>query len=97
MAAALFFWAVLGGLVAGFTLSVVWFDRNQAWLPIVLFGAVGGIAGGFLRKLAGPTNGFDLGSMGLVMLSAAAVLFLYSLFAQRDRSTEMAGQTRKAA
>ncbi|MBZ5627629.1 MAG: hypothetical protein LAO06_02055 [Acidobacteriia bacterium] len=95
--AALFFWAVLGGLVAGFALSVLWFDRDQAWLPAVLFGVGGGIAGGFLRKLAGASDGFDLSSMGLVILGAAALLCVYSLLALRGRATEMASHTRKAA
>ena len=93
---ALFFWAVLGGLVAGCALSTIWFDRDRAWLPAVLIGVCGGIVGGFLRKLAGASDGFDLSSMGLVILGAAALLCVYNLFAQRGRSTEMAGHTRKA-
>ena len=40
---ALFFWAVLGGLVAGCALSTIWFDRDRAWLPAVLIGVCGGI------------------------------------------------------
>jgi len=96
MAAALFFWAVLGGLVGGFAKSVVWYERSQGWLASVVVGLVGGIAGGYLRGLAGPSDGFDLSSMGLVILGAAATLSIYKLIAERGRATEVA-DTRKAA
>lgn len=97
MAAALIFWAVLGGLVGGFAKSVVWYERAHTWLACVLFGAVGGITGGVVRKFAGPTDGFDLSSMGLVILGAAALLCVYSLFAQRSRAAATAGHDRRAA
>jgi uncharacterized membrane protein YeaQ/YmgE (transglycosylase-associated protein family) len=97
MAAALFFWTVLGGLVGGFAKSVAWYERAHTWLACVLFGAVGGIVGGVLRKSAGPTDGFDLGSMGLVVVGAAALLCVYSLFAQRGRAAATAGHDRRAA
>jgi uncharacterized membrane protein YeaQ/YmgE (transglycosylase-associated protein family) len=94
--AALFFWAVLGGLVGGFAKSVVWYERSQGWLASVLFGVIGGIAGGYLRGFAGSSDGFDLSSMGLVILGAAAALSIYKLFAERVREPEVAS-TRKAA
>ena len=97
MAAALFFWAGLGGLVGGFAKSVAWYERSHTWLACVLFGAVGGILGGVVRKLAGPTDGFDLSSMGLVVVGAAALLCVYSLFAPRDQAAATAGQDRRAA
>ena len=97
MAAALFFWTVLGGLVGGFAKSVLWYERAQGWLACLLFGAVGGIAGGILRKAAGPTDGFDLSSMGLVIVAAAALLCVYSLFSPRDQAVATAGQERRAA
>jgi|SRR5512143_3859242 uncharacterized membrane protein YeaQ/YmgE (transglycosylase-associated protein family) len=97
MAAALFFWAVLGALVGGFALSVLWFERDRTWLPVVLVGAVGGIAGGFLRSLAGASDGFDLGSMGLVIVAAAALLCVYNLFAHRAQAAVTAGHDRRAA
>ena len=54
--------------------------------------------GGFLRGLAGASDWFDLSSMGLVVVGAAALLGVYSLlFVHRDRSAEIAGQSRKAA
>ena len=97
MAAALFFWAVLGGLVGGFAKSVAWYERAHTWLACVLFGGVGGIVGGILRKSAGPTDGFDLSSMGLVMVAAAALLCLYSLFASRGQAEATADHGRRAA
>jgi uncharacterized membrane protein YeaQ/YmgE (transglycosylase-associated protein family) len=97
MAAAMFFWAVLGGLVGGFAKSVAWYERAQSWLACVLVGVVGGIAGGVARKFAGPTDGFDLGSMGLVIVAAAALLCVYSLFAPRDQAAATASQERRAA
>jgi uncharacterized membrane protein YeaQ/YmgE (transglycosylase-associated protein family) len=97
MAAALFFWTVLGGLVGAFAKSVLWYEHAQSWLACVLFGAVGGIVGGFLRKTAGPTDGFDLGTMGLVMVAAAALLCVYNLLAQRGQATATADHGRRAA
>ena len=97
MAAALFFWTVLGGLVGGFAKSVAWYERAHTWLACVLVGAVGGIVGGVLRKSAGPTDGFDLSSMGLVVVAAAALLCVYSLFAPRDRAAATASHERRAA
>ena len=97
MAAALIFWAVLGGLVGGFAKSVLWYERANTWLACMLFGAVGGIVGGVLRKYAGPTDGFDLSSMGLVIVAAAALLCVYSLFAPRDQAAVTAGHERRAA
>ena len=97
MAAALFFWTVLGGLVGGFAKSVAWYERAHTWLACVLFGAVGGIVGGVLRKSAGPTDGFDLSSMGLVVVGAAALLCVYSLFAQRGQAAATADHERRAA
>jgi uncharacterized membrane protein YeaQ/YmgE (transglycosylase-associated protein family) len=97
MAAALFFWAVLGGLVGGFAKSVLWYERAHSWLACVLFGVVGGIVGGVARKFAGPTDGFDLSSMGLVIVAAAALLCAYSLFAPREQVAATAGQERRAA
>jgi len=97
MAAALFFWTVLGGLVGGFAKSVLWYERAHTWLACVLVGVVGGIAGGVARKFAGPTDGFDLSSMGLVIVASAALLCVYSLFAPRDRAAATAGHERRAA
>ena len=97
MAAALIFWTVLGGLVGGFAKSVAWYERAHTWLACVLFGAIGGIAGAVLRKFAGPTDGFDLSSMGLVIVASAALLCLYSLFAQRGRAAATADYERRAA
>jgi uncharacterized membrane protein YeaQ/YmgE (transglycosylase-associated protein family) len=97
MAAALFFWAVLGGLVGGFAKSVAWYERAHTWLACVLFGVVGGIVGGIVRKFAGPTDGFDLSSMGLVIVAAAALLCVYSLFAQGGQAAAAAGHERRAA
>ena len=97
MAAALFFWAVLGGLVGGFAKSVAWYERAHTWLACVLFAAVGGIVGGVLRTFAGPTDGFDLSSMGLAVVGAAALLGVYSLFAPRDQAAATAGHERRAA
>lgn len=97
MAAALIFWIVLGGLVGGFAKSVAWYERAHTWLGCVLFGAVGGIVGGFLRKAAGPTDGFDLGSMGLIIVGAAALLCAYSLFAQRGQAAATSDYHRRAA
>jgi uncharacterized membrane protein YeaQ/YmgE (transglycosylase-associated protein family) len=94
--AALFFWVVLGGLVGGFAKSVLWYERSQGWFPSVLVGAIGGIAGGYLRGFAGATDGFDLSSMGLIILGAAATLSIYKLVAERGRASEIAS-TRKAA
>jgi uncharacterized membrane protein YeaQ/YmgE (transglycosylase-associated protein family) len=97
MTAALFFWAGLGGLVGGFAKSVAWYERAHTWLACVLFGVVGGIIGGVARKFAGPTDGFDLSSMGLVVVGAAALLCVYSLFAPRDQAAATAGRERRAA
>ena len=97
MAAALFFWAVLGGLVGGFAKSVAWYERAHTWLACVLFGVAGGIVGGIVRKFASPTDGFDLSSMGLVIVGAAALLCVYSLFAQRGQGAATAGYERRAA
>ena len=97
MAAALIFWAVLGGLVGGFAKSVLWYERANTWLACVAVGVVGGIAGGIARKFAGPTDGFDLSSMGLVIVAGAALLCVYSLFAQRGQVAETAGGQRRAA
>jgi uncharacterized membrane protein YeaQ/YmgE (transglycosylase-associated protein family) len=95
MAAALFFWAVLGGLVGGFAKSVAWYESAHTWLACLLFGAVGGITGGVLRRFAGTTDGFDLSSMGLVIVGAAALLCVYSLFTPQAAAT--AGHERRAA
>jgi uncharacterized membrane protein YeaQ/YmgE (transglycosylase-associated protein family) len=97
MAATLLFWAGLGGLVGGFAKSVAWYERAHTWLACVLFGAVGGIIGGVSRKFAGPTDGFDLSSMGLVVVGAAALLCVYNLLALRDRTAATAGHDRRAA
>jgi uncharacterized membrane protein YeaQ/YmgE (transglycosylase-associated protein family) len=94
MAATLIFWVVLGGLVGAFAKSVLWYERAQGWAICIVFGAAGGVVGGYLRKMAGTTDGFDLSSMGLVVLGAAAVLGASSLFAKR---TPIAGQDRRAA
>ena len=92
---ALFFWVVLGGLVGAFVKSVVWYERSQGWLACILFGVAGGIAGGYLRRIAGASDGFDLGSMGLIILGAAAALGVYQLFASRAGTSETT--LRKAA
>ena len=97
MAAALIFWTILGGLVGGFAKSVAWYERAHTWLACVLFGAVGGITGGVLRKFAGPTDGFDLSSMGLVIVAAAALLSVYNLFAPRGQAAATADHERRAA
>jgi uncharacterized membrane protein YeaQ/YmgE (transglycosylase-associated protein family) len=94
--AALFFWVVLGGLVGGFAKSVLWYERSQGWLPCILFGAIGGIVGGYVRGFAGASDGFDLSSMGLIILGAAAVLSIYNLFAERVKATQTVS-TRRAA
>ena len=94
--AALFFWTVLGALIGGFAKSVAWYERSQTWLGCTLLGAVGGIAGGYLRKFAGATDGFDLSSMGMVILGAAAALSVYNLFVARGKATETV-TTRRAA
>ncbi len=96
MAAALFFWAVLGGLIGGVAKSTVWFESSKGWLPCVLFGAIGGTTGGYLSRLAGASQGFELSSMGLVVLGAAALLSVYNLFVSRGRATATADH-RKAA
>jgi uncharacterized membrane protein YeaQ/YmgE (transglycosylase-associated protein family) len=97
MTAALFFWAGLGALVGGFAKSVAWYESAHTWLACVLLGAVGGILGGVVRTFAGPADGFDLTSMGLVIVAATALLCLYSLFAQRRQIDASAGHERRAA
>lgn len=94
--AALVFWTVLGGLIGGVAKSTVWSESSQGWLPSILFGVIGGIAGGYLRGLAGASNGFDLSNMGLVILGAAAVLSVYSLVSQRRQAAVETGQRRAA-
>lgn len=94
--AALFFWTVLGGMIGGFAKSVLWDERSPGWLPSLLFGVLGGIVGGYLRRLAGATDGFDLSTMGMVILGAAAVLSVYNLVSQRRRAAVVTSQ-RKAA
>lgn len=94
--AALFFWVVLGGLIGGAAKSTFWYERSHGWLPTLLFGAVGGIAGGYLRQLAGASDGFDLSSMGLIALGAVAALSVYSLISQRRHAVEIPGQRRAA-
>lgn len=93
--AGLIFWAVVGGLAGGFAKSVLWYEGAQSWLASISVGIVGGIAGGFLRTAAGPTDGFDLSSIGLVIVGASALLAAYNLLAQR-RPAAAAGH-RKAA
>ena len=94
--AELFFWVVLGGLIGGVAKSTVWSESSQGWLPSVLFGVLGGIAGGYLRRIAGASDGFDLSNMGLVILGAAAVLSVYNLVSQRRQAAVVTSQ-RKAA
>lgn len=81
--AALLFWVILGGLVGAFVKSIAWYESDRGWLPCMLFGIAGGVGGGFLRKLAGPSIGFDLSSMGLCVLGAAAMLTAYKLLVPR--------------
>lgn len=94
--AAMFFWVVLGGLIGGVAKSTFWYERSHGWLPTILFGAVGGVGGGYLRQLAGASNGFDLSSMGLIALGAVAVLSVYNLASQRRQAVEAPGQRRAA-
>ncbi len=89
MAAALFFWAVLGGLVGSFAKSVFWFEGPQGWLPCILIGVVGGVAGASLRGVA---NGFELGSMGLAVVGATAAVSVYGLIASRAHAPKAAGR-----
>ncbi len=89
MAAALFFWAVLGGLVGGFAKSVFWYEGPQGWGPCILFGVAGAIAGAFVR---GTANAFELGSMALAVVGAAVVLSLYNLLSRRAHATNLAGR-----
>lgn len=92
--AALIFWVILGGLVGGFVKSIAWYESDRGWLPCVLFGMAGGVAGGFLSRLAGPSNGFELTNMGLCSLGAAVALTVYKLLV---RSTPQSATLRRAA
>ena len=77
--AALIFWVILGGLVGGFVKSVAWYESDRGWPACVLFGAIGGVAGGLLSRLAVAGNWFELSSMGLCVLGAAVALTVYKL------------------
>lgn len=87
MVSALFFWAVLGGLVGAFAKSVWWFEGPESWGLSLLAGAIGAIAGGFLGGVAGPSGGFDLPNMGLAVIGAGVLLSPYHLLLQRRRAT----------
>ena len=85
--AALIFWVILGGLVGGFVKSVAWYESDRGWLPCVLLGIAGGVAGGYLSTQAGAGNGFELASMGLCTLGAAVLLTVYKLVGRRAPET----------
>lgn len=87
--AALIFWTVLGGLVGGFAKSVFWFETSKGWLPCVVFGAAGGIVGGYIL---GPAYAFGLSGMGLAIAGAAVVLSIYSVFARRRQVAAIPGR-----
>ena len=95
--AALIFWVILGGLAGGFVKSIAWYESDRGWLSCLLFGAIGGVAGGFASTLAGTGTGFELSSMGLCLVGAAALLGVYDLLTRRSPRAAMAGQDRRAA
>ncbi len=95
--AALIFWVILGGLVGGFVKSIFWFEGDRGWLPCLLFGIVGGVGGGYLSRLAGAGNGFELSSMGVCILGAAVMLTVYRLAPRHGARMAAAGHERRAA
>jgi len=95
--AALFFWGVLGALIGAFAKSVAWYESDRGWLPCLLVGIAGGVAGGFLSRMGGAGTGFELGAMGLVVVGAAALLGVYQLSTRRSSTSATGGQNRRAA
>jgi uncharacterized membrane protein YeaQ/YmgE (transglycosylase-associated protein family) len=75
-------WIVLG-LVAGILAKFIMPGEQGGGL--ILLGIVGALVGGFLGTSVfgfGEVSGFDLRSIGIAVVGALAVLFLYGLVAR---------------
>ncbi|MFB3917946.1 MAG: GlsB/YeaQ/YmgE family stress response membrane protein [Terriglobales bacterium] len=97
---AMFTWVVLGILVAGIAKLVAWDDTPIGWAPVLVLGAIGAVAGGFVRgALFRPSSipGFDVGSLMLAIAGAAVVLYLYYLVIGRSQIAHVRFEKRRAA
>ncbi len=70
-------WFVLGLLVAGFAKVVFWEDAPIGLVPVLAAGVVGGMGGGFLRDALFGKSEFDTASLAMVIVGAAAIVYLY--------------------
>jgi uncharacterized membrane protein YeaQ/YmgE (transglycosylase-associated protein family) len=78
-------WIVLG-LVAGFLAKFIMpGEQGGGIILTIVLGVVGALVGGFLGTSVfgfGEVSGFDLRSVGIAVLGAVVVLFLYGLVAR---------------
>jgi uncharacterized membrane protein YeaQ/YmgE (transglycosylase-associated protein family) len=78
-------WIVLG-LVAGILAKLIMPGEQGGGLILtIVLGIVGALVGGFLGTSVfgfGEVSGFDLRSIGIAVVGALAVLFLYGLVAR---------------
>jgi hypothetical protein len=101
MAAAVFFWVVLGLLVAANFKLVAW-DHERGGASILVAGAAGGVLGGYLRPaLFGVSDspGFDPITMLVAMIASAILVLAYHRLIVRTqaRSAVDIDQGRRAA
>ena len=90
---------ILFGLLAGAVAKLLMPGRDPGgWIVTALLGIAGAFIGGFIGHAiwgVGVT-GFDVGSLGLAVLGAIALLFLHRLIVRRKK-TENAHGNRRAA
>lgn len=94
-------WIVLG-LVAGAIAKLLMPGRDPGgWIVTMLLGIAGAFAGGFIgRAIWGSTgvDGFNLPSIGLAVLGAFVLLFIYRLIVGRKAgSSRYIDNNRRAA
>lgn len=94
--ASLLFWAVLGALAGAFAKLVLWDDRSETWLAMMLLSIGGALGGGFLRVGLGSADvpgavphGFDGFSMLLALLGAAVLLKAYHFVVERRSAVQV--------
>ena len=90
---------ILFGLIAGVIAKLLMPGRDPGgWIVTILLGIAGAFVGGFIgRAIWGSTGvtGFDAGSLGLAVLGAIVLLFLYRMIVGRRRTGDIG--TRPAA
>lgn len=81
-------WIVFG-LIAGAVAKLLFPGKQPGGIIItILLGVAGALAGGFIAAAlgVGGVDGFNLSSFIVAVIGALVLLFVYELFAGRDRA-----------